>query len=194
MSSTLVSAASSTGSGAEAEPLGAQPHLRDRLLARDVDDALPAPRERRAGLHEQRRLADPGIAADQDHRAAHEAAAGDPVELGEAGGRARRLLGFAGKTFERKDAALCPARARRGRTGQRARSRSPRRSCSSRRRPRTCPSSGYRPRRSSGRRRWRGTWPSIRSRRRHSAGRSGGRGLSAPRSRWCRRGGRPRRW
>ena len=132
----------------EAEALGAQPHLRDRLLAGDVDHAVAGLRERGGRLDQQRRFADAGIAADQQHRAAHEAAAGDAVELGHAGGKARRVLRLAGERLEREHAALARrrGRARRGRPR-----RLPRRSCSTRRRRRTCPASGRRPRRSSGR-------------------------------------------
>ena len=71
----------------EAEPLGAQPHLRDRFFARDVDRAVAGLRERGGGLDQQRRFADAGIARHQQHRAAHEPAAGDAIELGHARGR-----------------------------------------------------------------------------------------------------------
>ena len=106
MSSTEVSAASSTWRVGEAEPLGAQPHLRHRLLAGDVDRAMARARERRGDLDQQRRLADAGIAAEQQHRAAHEAAAGDAVELGDAGRQARGLVRLAGERLERERAAL----------------------------------------------------------------------------------------
>ena len=162
MSSTLVSAASSTEASAKPEALGAQPHLRHRLFARDVGDAVPAVGERRRGLHQQRRLADARIAAEQDHRAAHEAAAGDAVEFGDARSACAappcvsparpssgNILPFA-RRGSRRDGAR-PAGSRR---------RSPRRSCSSRRRLRTCLSSGCRRRRSSGRRSSGDAWPS----------------------------------
>ena len=113
MSSTLVSAASSTGAWLKPEPLGAQAHLRDRLLARDVGDAMPRGGQRRGGLHQQRRFADAGVAADQDHRAAHEAAARHAVELGDAGRRARGLVRLAGQPLQREYAALGAGRARR---------------------------------------------------------------------------------
>ena len=106
MSSTLVSAASSTGASADAEPLRAQPDLRDRLFARDIDDAVALAGERRGRLHQQRRLADAGIAADQQRRAAHEAAAGGAVELGDAGGDARRVLDVARQRGQRHRPAL----------------------------------------------------------------------------------------
>ena len=90
MSRTLLAAASRTGALGDAEPLGAQPHLIDRLLAGDVGArrAAALPRgERRGGLQQQGRFADARIAADQDRRAGHEAAAADAVELGDAGQR-----------------------------------------------------------------------------------------------------------
>ena len=67
-----------------AEPLGAQPYLRDGLLAGDIDDIVALARKRRSRLHEQRRLADAWIAADEQCRAAYDAAAGDPVQFGDA--------------------------------------------------------------------------------------------------------------
>ena len=102
----------------KAEPLGAQPHLRDRFLARDVDRAVAGLRERGGGLDQQRRFADAGIAADQQHRAAHEAAAGDAVEFGHAGGQARRVMGLAGERLEREHAALARRAAGTGAVGR----------------------------------------------------------------------------
>ena len=99
MSSTEVSAASSTGA-AEAEPLGAQPHLRHRFFAGDIDRAVAGAGERGRDLDQQGRFADAGIARHQQHRAAHEAAAGDAVELGDAGRQARGLLRVAGQRLE----------------------------------------------------------------------------------------------
>ena len=84
MSSTDVSAASSTAASVEAKPLRPQPHLRHRLFARNVDGAMPRSGKRCGGLHEERRLADARIAADQQDGAAYEASAGDPIKLGEA--------------------------------------------------------------------------------------------------------------
>ena len=49
MSRTLVAAASCTGASRDAEPLGAQPHLVERFLARDIGGTPPAcPMPRRA--------------------------------------------------------------------------------------------------------------------------------------------------
>src|SRR5690349_21653681 len=59
-------------------------------------------REQAGCLGEQGRLADAGIAADQQHRAAHEAATGDAVELGHSGRQARRLLALAGQRLQRE--------------------------------------------------------------------------------------------
>ena len=78
--------------GRRTESLRAQPDLRHGLLAGDVDDPMAAICKRRRRLHQQRRLADAGIAADQHGRAAHEAAARGTVELGDAGDDARRIL------------------------------------------------------------------------------------------------------
>ena len=43
-------------------------------------------------LQQQRRFADAGLAADQQRRARHDAAAGDAIELGEPGRHARDLV------------------------------------------------------------------------------------------------------
>ncbi|CUX29170.1 hypothetical protein AGR7B_Cc50034 [Agrobacterium deltaense RV3] len=82
------------------ETLRAQTHLCHRLFARDIDDAVSAPRKSRCGLHEERRFADTRIAADQNRRTAHETAAGRPVEFADAGRNARRFLDLAGKRGE----------------------------------------------------------------------------------------------
>src|SRR6185295_18631290 len=87
--------------GADAEPARAQRHLRTALLAGDVE-RLHAAGERVERLQEQRRLADPGIAADQDDAALDDAAAERAVELLDAG---RMPLGVAGVDLaERRDA------------------------------------------------------------------------------------------
>ena len=130
-------------SAGDAEPLRPQPHLRDGFLARDIDDAIAFCGERRRRLHQKRRLADAGIAADEDRRSAHEAAAGGTVEFGDAGSDARRVLDLARQRGERDRAALARASA-----GSAARCRCrrpclPRPACSTRRRLRTCrPSAG----------------------------------------------------
>ena len=66
--------------------LGAQPDLARRLLARQVERAATGLRPAVHDLEQQRRLADPGIAGQQRHRAGDEAAAEHPVELTDAGG------------------------------------------------------------------------------------------------------------
>ena len=141
MSSTLVSAASLTGASASAEPLGAEPDLGDRLLARDVDDRLAGLRERAGGLQEQRRLADARIAADEERRAAHEAAAGDPVELGDAGRDARRLVGRRRRARSSATTRPLRERARRRAGADAAGRRLPRPACSTRRNRRSGPAS-----------------------------------------------------
>ena len=68
---------------AKAEPHGAQTHLLSRFLARDVDDVPALAREIGADLKQQRRLADPRIAADQHRGAGNDAATDRTVELGD---------------------------------------------------------------------------------------------------------------
>ena len=137
---------------ADAEPLGAKPDLRHRLFARDVDDALAMLGHLRRRLEQQRRLADPGIAADQNRRAHHETAAEHAIQFVEAGGDAGGTLGLA---RERNEFNRPAARNCRFRTRPDARSRqAPRRSSSTRRKRRTAPPSGYAPNRRTGRGRW----------------------------------------
>src|SRR4029077_3673054 len=57
-------------------------------------------------LGQKRRFADAGVAADEQHRAAHESAAGDPVKLEHAGGQARGVLALAGETFQGEQPSL----------------------------------------------------------------------------------------
>jgi len=56
--------------------------------------------DRGRGLDQQGRFADAGIAADEEHRAAHEAAAGDAVEFRDAGWGARCIVGLAGERMQ----------------------------------------------------------------------------------------------
>ena len=93
MLARLVSQASSTGASAETEPVGAQAHLCGGLLAGEIDGAATGARQGGRELQEQGRLADAGLAADQQRRARHDAAAGDAIELGETGREARGLAG-----------------------------------------------------------------------------------------------------
>ena len=113
MSSTLVSAASFTGALVSDRRSARMPDLGDRLLAGNIDDRPAGIGERAGDLKQQRRLADAGIAADEQRRAAHEAAAGDPVELGDARLHARGLVAAAGKQGERHRAALAELAGRR---------------------------------------------------------------------------------
>ncbi len=105
----------------KAEPLGAEPHLRDRLLAGDIDGAVAGPRQEACRLRQQCRFADAGIAADEQHRAAHEAAAGDAIKLGHAGGQTRGVVTLARQAFQLEYPALAPGADRdrhRGRAGR----------------------------------------------------------------------------
>src|SRR5207244_800982 len=75
-----------------AEPVRAQLHLSDGLLA--GDEQTPSSRAHSGqGAEEQRRLADAGLAADEHERGGHETAAEHAVELGDTG---RDALGFVG--------------------------------------------------------------------------------------------------
>ena len=78
----------------QAEALGAQPHLRDGFFAGDVDGAVTAARVGGGDFDQQRRFADAGIAAKQQHRTAHQPAAGHAIEFGDAGGKPRRFAAF----------------------------------------------------------------------------------------------------
>src|SRR5205814_1449460 len=78
------------GAVGDPEPLGAQPDLVDRFFAGDVGRRAAARGEGGGRLQQQGRFADPGIAADEDRRAGNQAAAADPVELGDAGQSPRR--------------------------------------------------------------------------------------------------------
>src|SRR5207237_1917236 len=87
----------------------------------NIDRAMPGAREQAGSLGEQRRFSDAGIAADQEHRAAHKAAAGDAVKLDHARGKARGLMALAGESFERELSTLALAADRdrhRGRAGR----------------------------------------------------------------------------
>src|SRR5690606_40869425 len=67
------------------------------LLAGHVDDAVALVGEGGRRLGEQRRLADAWVTPDQQRGAAHEAAAGRPVELVDAAGDSRRIVDVSGK-------------------------------------------------------------------------------------------------
>ena len=91
---------------AQSQSLGAQTHLRHCFLTRDIDCAMARARECGGGLNQQCRFADAGIAAHQQHRAAHKATAGDAVEFGDARRQTRGVMGLAGKRLQREQAAL----------------------------------------------------------------------------------------
>src|SRR5215211_7244590 len=67
------------------EPLGAQAHLRRRLLSRDVEDPMSGAAQVAERHPRQRALADPRRAAEQDQRPGHEPATEHAIELGDAG-------------------------------------------------------------------------------------------------------------
>ena len=116
-----------------AEAAGAQAGLLDRFLAGDVEHAPAGARQAGGRLQQQRGLADAGIAADQDRRGRHQAAAEHAIQFGDAGRAARRRFGAAGQI----DECDAPARCRPWRRGRGGRRSPPRRCCSTRRRPRS---------------------------------------------------------
>src|SRR5262249_26271717 len=63
---------------------------------------MSAAGQRGRDLDQQRRFADAGIAAEEQHRTAHEAAAGDAIEFGEPRGEPRSVAPRAGERLERK--------------------------------------------------------------------------------------------
>ena len=68
----------------DAEPLGAHFDLPRRFFAGHVETREPCLAHGGKRLQQQGRFADAGVAADEDHRAGHEAAAEDAVELADA--------------------------------------------------------------------------------------------------------------
>ena len=88
----------------DAEATGPQLDLRRGLLARYIKDVAPLG-EGRGRLHQERALADPRVAAEQDARAAHDAAPEHTVELTDAGGDAR--LGVGGHVVQRDRRSGC---------------------------------------------------------------------------------------
>ena len=73
------------------EAVGAHAHLPRALLARHVEHRLPLPRDLRARLEREARLADARIADDEHHRARDHAAAEHAVELRRARREARQV-------------------------------------------------------------------------------------------------------
>src|SRR5215208_6856169 len=67
---------------------------------------MAGPRQEAGGLCQQRRFADAGIAADQQHRAFDKTAAGDAIQFSHSRGEARDLVALAGEGFQREQPAL----------------------------------------------------------------------------------------
>ena len=84
------------------QPGGAEPHLGCQLLAGDIDDTPARQRRRGARLDQEGGLADARFAADQRRRSGHEAAARDPVQLGDPRDDPRLGLRLARKILERE--------------------------------------------------------------------------------------------
>jgi len=87
----------------QAKTLRAQAHLRHGFLAGDVDRAMSGASERRGGLDEQSRFTDARIATNKQDRAAHEAAASNPIQLGDPAGQTRSVVSLTGERFEGKE-------------------------------------------------------------------------------------------
>ena len=102
--------------------VGAQPDLGGGLLAGDVERAAPVARGLGGDLEQQRALADPGLAGQQDRRARDQPAAEHPVELGDAAGAERGLLDrdLADRHRRAGDRAGAGARLRRAGLGDRS--------------------------------------------------------------------------
>ena len=103
----LVSVPSATGACAKPEARRPHAHLGRRLLAGEIDDAGADLGKPGGRLQQQRRFADAGIAADQNGRARYQAAAEHAVELGNAGGQPRRLVGRGRERLEGGQPRLC---------------------------------------------------------------------------------------
>ena len=143
--SRSVSQRTSSASAERAEPLGAQAHLLLALLARRRSStrARPPARERARELQQQRALADPGIAAHQQQRAGHDAAAEHAIQLARCRSASARRAHARRRRADAARAARAPAAgtqraraARRGApAGARRGGRALRRRCSTRRTP-----------------------------------------------------------
>ncbi len=107
------------GSVGHAHAVGARADLLDGLLAGDIGAASATTRRLAADLQQKGGLADPGVAAQQDRRAGHDAAAADAVELGDASRDPFQAWGFGGQAFEGQAPGLGPPGRREGarRTG-----------------------------------------------------------------------------
>ncbi len=92
---------------AQAKAFRAQANLTDRLLSRHVDHAAAGLRHRGRDLDQDRRLADAGVAADEDRGSRHEATADDAVEFADAGEYARLLVRLARERRQFNGASPC---------------------------------------------------------------------------------------
>jgi hypothetical protein len=108
--SARIRMAAGRGAGEEPEPLGPQADLAARLLARRVQDRAPVGSEAGGCLEQERGLADPGLAADEDERSRDQAAPQDPVQLAEAHGQAGDHLVGKGRERHRLDRGAGAAR------------------------------------------------------------------------------------
>ena len=72
-------------SGVGRQAVSAELDLERGLFSRDVECAPAGDLQLRRNLQEKRRLADPGLSADEDHRAGHDAAAQHEIELRQPG-------------------------------------------------------------------------------------------------------------
>ena len=82
--------------------VGGDPGIGKSTLLTQVTSLLARAGHQAGCLRQQRRFADTGIAADQQHRAAYKTAAGDAVEFAQSGRQPRRVIAFAGQRFQRK--------------------------------------------------------------------------------------------
>ena len=150
------------------QALGAEPDLVRGFLAAGVEHRPAGRLEPGRGLEQQRGLADAGLAADEDHRAGHEASAQHEVELREPGAPAlQRRAGDVAEPGGRRDDGgrrRGPASPRRD-PGPRGRRPAPPPRSSRRRRPRSGrPTWGARGRsRCSGRWIWVWAWSEARA-------------------------------
>ena len=138
-----------------AQPLGPQPDLRRGLLGGHVQRAVAVGEHVGQRHRRQRRLADPGRAADQDQRTGDDPAAEHAVELADPGTQPPLLVGddvCRARPARRRPRGTAPGR---GRSLEPPRPQAARSSCSTRRSPGSGPpSAGSRDRRPSRRGSW----------------------------------------
>ena len=85
----------------QTQPLRAHLHLRDRLLAREIQRLQPRPGKRRRGLQQECRFSDPRIAADQNRRGRNQAAPQNPIKLRQPRSHTRRRRRHRGQIGQR---------------------------------------------------------------------------------------------